>query len=138
MDRGIIKKIIDKKTAEVTISLRGDCNSCAGRSSCGAFISGDQTIRARYQEGLKEGDVAEVEYMADKRVISSIIIFLVPLIILIGSYYLGFYLFKKELSGILFSMLGLALYVPCVMIILRIKNNPLSYLPLAAKPGRKK
>lgn len=133
MEKGIVKKIIDNKTLLADLFSLGDCNSCPGKKSCNMFSKGDKTIKARYDGAINEGDQVEIVFKPKNRIISSLLIFLLPIIVLISGYYLGFNIFGSEGYGIAFSMIGLFSTFLIIFLILKINKKSINFLPLAIK-----
>lgn len=111
-DRGIVRKIIDTNRALVGVVSLGDCGSCGAKKSCGIFAAkGERTIEARFEESqnITEGDTVVIQIKTQTRILASILLFLVPLLGMIGGYFAGFYIFQKEGAGIIFSLAALGI-----------------------------
>ena len=121
MEYGIVEKIIDNTTAIVSIDSPGECESCPGKTSCNLFKTGENHIEVKYKEKLKIGDRVGLYFKPENRIISAIIIFFIPIVILIAAYYIGFFIFKKENIAILISI-G-SLFLSFIMIVFLIKKN---------------
>ncbi len=133
METGIVKEIINNKEAVIKIENIGECESCSGKSFCSVFTSKDNMMEVNYNEDLKIGDQVEVHINSKNRIISSIIIFLMPIIILILSYYINLYFFKKEIIAIIGALIGFILYFIVTFFYFRSKKELKNLKPFVTK-----
>jgi len=106
METGIIQSIKDDKIIILVDSI-GECQSCAGNKICGTGNANNKIIEIiNTDPSFKVGDKVNIEFKPKIRVLSAIILFFIPLIILIAFYYIGFLFFKKENISILISFFG--------------------------------
>lgn len=110
-DTGIIEKIVDKNNVLVRVLTKGECSSCASKEGCGISLIADKSnlIEAKYNEEIKIGDKVYIILNSRNRIISSLLLFVFPIISLIIFYLIGNYLFKNEILSILSSLAGLVL-----------------------------
>lgn len=124
-EQGIIQKILEPGKARVLVLTPGDCESCGAKKSCGALTGNKQRIiEARFEKelSLKEGEKVDIHVTEGSRIMASLLLFLLPLLAMIGGYWIGFALFSKEGAGILFSLAALA--ITFALITLAIKKVP--------------
>jgi len=136
MEKGIVKEILDDNILLVDLSSLGDCNSCPGKKSCNMFSKGDKTIKARYEGSIKKGDLIQIVFKPKNRVISSLLVFFLPIVALIGGYYLGINLFNSEGYGIIFSIGGLVLTFLAIYVFLKLNKKSINFLPIAIKVNK--
>lgn len=96
MIRGVVEKISpDQKTVLVRRDSFESCSTCASKSHCATPISdADKLFTAPYIAGLQTGDTVELIITPGKRIIGSIIVFLLPLVMLIAGYLIASRLFS--------------------------------------------
>ena len=128
-EKGIVRKIINHKIALVEMTSQGDCNACPGKGSCKLFANGPNTFETQYTGTIKEGDSVYIDFQSDKRIFSSLLIFLVPLLVLVASYFLGNKLTGSEGWSIIFSLSGLGLSFVLIFILLKINKRFQSFYP---------
>lgn len=123
MDTGIVEKIIDKRNAIVSINMQ-ECGGCMSKKNCNIYEKGDNLIEAEYEEDLKVGDNVQMIFKPQKRLISSTLIFMVPIFILIIFYFIGFLFFKDERISIIFTFAFFILYfIVLIPVMNKFKNS---------------
>ncbi len=133
METGFVKKIINNKSVIVEIENMGNCNSCRGKSYCSIFKSKDNSIEANYDGVLKIGDHVKINVKEKNRIISSILIFFIPIIVLIAFYYIGFYFFKKEPYAIISSITIFLFYFIIMYVYSKSKKEMKNFKPFVNK-----
>ena len=133
METGIVKEILNDKSAIVKIENIENCELCHGKSYCSIFKSKDNSIEANYEGKLKIGDRVNIIINAKNRIISSILIFINPIILLITFYYIFFYFFKKESLAIIGGIIIFLLYFVIVIIFSRTKKEIKNFRPFVTK-----
>lgn len=106
-DLGRVLKI-EGDYAVVEMIKGGSCDSCAIHGFCGA---GDKTIQHRIKTNLnlKPNDTVKVFIAPQFRLLSSFILFILPILAMIGFYFIGNAVFGTEGRSILTSLAGLLL-----------------------------
>ena len=133
METGKIKEILNNNTAIVSMDCYKECEICPAKTTCNLFTTGEKTIKVRYNGELKFGDSIELIFRPKKRIISAIIIFLIPVLALIGFYYLGFYLFKREIIAIFFSIGGLFFSFVVIYFVIKLNKGFRNFMPVVVK-----
>jgi positive regulator of sigma E activity len=133
MENGKVIKILDGKIALVKVENPGECESCAGKSSCTLFTKKDNTIEARFYEKLLPGDNVSIIIKPSRRIILSAILFFLPLVFMMLFYFTGYIILKKESGASLISVAGFAFSFAVIIFILRLFKNKEKMLPFAVK-----
>lgn len=138
-DIGVVQKILDKNKAIVLITTRGECTTCINKNGCNIFASKDKSlIEVAYTDELKEGDNVIIVIEPTKKIISSLLIFFLPLIALFIFYLIGLKLLKNELLGSIFSLVGVIFSYYIIFLLIKKNKNLNNYLPKAIKLRDKK
>ena len=134
METGIVKKVIDTNTALVSIVIRGECSSCKAQKTCCDGV-GDPTgeVEVKFNDDIKEGDEVNIDIKPQLRILTSIIIFLIPVVFLFAFYFLGFTLFKSEGIATLFSFLGLGISFLLIFVFFKLNKNSKKFVVWATK-----
>ena len=133
METGIVKEILNDKSAIVKIENIENCELCHGKSYCSIFKSKDNSIEANYEGKLKIGDRVNIIINAKNRIISSILIFINPIILLITFYYIFFYFFKKESFAIFGGIIIFLLYFVIVLFYSKSRKKIEKFKPFIIK-----
>lgn len=98
MVRGVVEKISpDHKVVLVRRNSFESCSTCASKAHCSTPISdADKLFTAPYFMGVKVGDTVELTITPGKRIIGSIIVFLLPLLMLIVGYLVSSKIFSNN------------------------------------------
>jgi positive regulator of sigma E activity len=105
-DIAVVKKV-EKDRVTVEIEAGGGCKSCAMHSLCGGD---DKTIRHTITTdmNLSVDDKVRLHISPGVKILSSFIIFIIPILAMILFYLIGNYLLSfKEEFAIVFSFVGL-------------------------------
>ncbi len=105
-DIAVVKKV-EKDKVTVEIEAGGGCKSCAMQSICGGD---DKTIRhtIKTDMDLSVDDKVRLYISPGVKILSSFIIFIIPILAMILFYLIGNYLLSfKEEFAIVFSFVGL-------------------------------
>jgi len=134
-DSGIIEKILDKNNALVKVLTKGECSSCASKEGCGISLIADKNnlIEVKYNEEIKVGDKVYIMIDSGNRIISSLLLFVFPIISLIIFYLIGNYLFKKEVLSILSSFIGLIISFLALYILTKYNKKFQNFKPSITK-----
>lgn len=86
-------------TASVEITRSSACgDNCA---SCGLCPGRNAVVEARCDVAAAKGDAVEI-YMSDKNVLgAAFLVYIIPLLFLIGGYFAGDAIFKSEIAGVI-------------------------------------
>ncbi len=114
-DLGRVKEI-DGKFAIVEMIKSGSCDSCAIHGFCGA---GNKAVHHRIKTDIKlqAGDTVQVFIAPELKILSSFILFILPIIVMIGFYFLGKQFLNSEGKVIITSFIGLLLSGLAIFII---------------------
>lgn len=125
MDISGIVKNRKGNLATVTIVRSSSCGeNCA---SCGMCSGRDTEIEAKNLCNANIGDTVTV-HMADKKVLSAaFLVYIIPLICLIGGYIAGFKIFNSENFGIVCGFL--LMFLAFIIIYIADKKIKKLYLP---------
>jgi len=106
-DLGRVVKV-EGEYAVVEMIKGAGCDSCAMHGFCG---SGDKTVQHRIKTDivLKPNDTVKVFVAPQFRILSSFILFIIPILAMIGFYFVGSAIFGTEGRSILTSLAGLLL-----------------------------
>ena len=98
---GIVSKI-QKDIATVKVDKKDECSKCG---MC-LFPQGVNaiTFNANNKVGAKIGDTVVIERYADGGLLSALLVFLVPLILICVSVFLGLCIIKWQLSVLILSL----------------------------------
>lgn len=124
MEKGIVKEIKDNKKVIVNLDIINECNSCSLKHKCFNSKNCENLIETICEEDVKIGDIVFVEISSLRKVIFSIVIFLIPLAIMFLFYYIVKKIFTNELYAIISSFAGLFLYFTLMIAIYK-KNRSL-------------
>jgi positive regulator of sigma E activity len=133
MEKGKVIKILNGKTALVKVENPGECDACAGKSSCTLFTKKDNTIEAKFHEKLIPGDNVNIIIKPTRKIFLSMLIFSLPLVFMMLFYFAGYLFFKKESTAALISVGGFALSFTAIIFILKSRINKEKMLPFAVK-----
>ncbi|MBQ6558086.1 MAG: SoxR reducing system RseC family protein [Clostridia bacterium] len=119
--KGIIKKTV-KNIADVEIQRSTACGeSCA---SCGLCPGQTAVVKADNAIGAKSGDTVIID-MADQKVLgAAFLVYIVPVVVLIIGYFIGYAIFKTEIYGAVTGFILMAVtFVIIMMFDKRLKNK---------------
>ncbi len=133
MEKGTIMKINNGIMA-IEITKMEECGKCPGNKICSSLNSQSNILEVRQKNfSLKSGDIVNIEFKPKLRIISAIIVFFVPLIVLIACYYLGFAFFKTENLSMLVSFSGFIIYFIIIFFFLRSRQSLMDFNPIITK-----
>ncbi len=92
-EKGIITSV--EPSDQATVKLVRD-KKCQGCHACDLFGDGSASIRAVNSIGAKPGDIVEVNIGSDKVLFSSFIVFLLPILLMIAGYVVGYHIFSPR------------------------------------------
>lgn len=85
-EQGVVTRLISSKLAEVALKRSSACEKCGLCHDVGEGMVG---LEAANEVGAKRNDVVEIEFSSEEVVKGSIVIFLLPVLFLIGGYLFG-------------------------------------------------
>jgi positive regulator of sigma E activity len=131
MDRGIVKRA-ENGFAFIEMELNASCRSCSNKGVC---MAGDTPAELRIEnhEGLKAGDIVEIEIGPQTKVFAGFLLFIVPLIFLIAGYYISFRVWGTEKAGITGAFAGLLFGMIDLMLINRFVSKRKYFKPVHVK-----
>ena len=142
--RGIIREIsndnilVELNTADNKVSVNGSqCQgNCGGCSGCGMSSQDNTYIDCKCvsdKDDIKIGEEVEVEISPDKKILSSLIVFLLPIGAMMGAFKISLFFTHIELINGVCSILGLVVSVVAVMFIFKIKTIKNTFKPKITK-----
>jgi sigma-E factor negative regulatory protein RseC len=101
---------IEEKTMTIQMRSEAHCQFCASKSAC--VFQGPESmyrfIKVPRKAGYQEGDTVTLEYKESSKIVSALIIFLLPIIFLLLGYLIGYELFGTltgEILGVIICFL---------------------------------
>jgi len=124
-------KVIKVEGNKMIVWLSGgsQCTHCAAREACRALAGGGRQIELPKINGIKPGSRVIIRYKSRSRVFSAFVVFILPLLFLIGGYITFDALFRSEGQAILGSLLGLLLGFLIARLIDRLVSHRSEFLP---------
>ncbi|MBN1755536.1 SoxR reducing system RseC family protein [bacterium] len=114
-ETGEIIELLPEGRVKIKLCRSDGCSSCALKRSCSIFSSDGFLINAENPRNYPQGSLVKVNYEPRGRIKASLIIFLMPILAMIGGYFVGMLLGKhlgadssREGWGIIFSMIFMA------------------------------
>ena len=131
-DIGIVKEILPGIKVTIIMQERGECSGCPSESSCHLFSEKGNTVTALSDEKLIPGDRVEIYVKPANRIISSIIVFILPLVFLFSGYIAVFNITDNESAAIISGM-GLLVLTFAVLFLLNSKFDIFKNISCRAK-----
>lgn len=107
-----IGKIVKISGGEATVRLNGGkhCSTCAAKSLCSLGAPGSESrfLKMPAASAFREGAAVQLEYRESSRIISALIVFLLPLLFLFTGYALANHLFDFANRQIVGAVIGFA------------------------------
>jgi len=104
MDTGKVMRI-DAEFAYISLKANSSCESCANKCMCQSD-SGPVALKIRNRWQLNAGDEVELEISGGLKIWAAFLIFILPIIMLLAGYYLGFEYTGSEIYGIVGAFTG--------------------------------
>lgn len=132
-----IGKVTKVSQGQMTIQLsRGDhCNVCAAKSLC-SFEGPNSAYRflnIPSVSGINEGNQVTLEYRESSRILSAMLVFLLPLLFLVAGYFLADWYFDFINREIVGAVAGLVLSGVVLFLLNRILTKSRFFLPKVLK-----
>lgn len=104
-------KIISFKDGKAVVQMEAgsQCTHCGARHACSAMGGLVRQIEIPAKNDVQVGDHVTISYQSQSRIVSAIIVFMLPVLFLIAGYFIGFSLFGTEGKAILTSLGGLGI-----------------------------
>ncbi len=104
-------KIVDLKNGKAVIEMEAgsQCTHCGARHACSAMGGVVRQIEIPVKNNVKVGDRVTISYQSQSRIVSALLVFLLPVLFLIAGYFVGFTLFGTEGKAILVALAGLVI-----------------------------
>jgi len=110
MEREVGKVIrVKGDNAEVLLHSSAACGTCGARFSCALGTGIDRIMTVRNRFHAKVGDQVEIELTEKTRILSALLVFFMPLVLIVAGYFLGTGFFHSQGRGILGAILGFIL-----------------------------
>jgi len=102
-------KIVKFKNGKAVVQMEtgSQCNHCAARHACSVIDGAARQIEIPVENSIHINDQVTLSYQAKSRIISALLVFILPIIFLIAGYFVGFEVFSSEGKAILSSIAGL-------------------------------
>ena len=92
----------------IEVSSGGQCKLCGAAEACIPINDAGRKITLPYSStNYKVGDRVKIMFKPKIRILSAVMVFLIPIIFLIFGYFIGIKIFETENIAIGFSFLGL-------------------------------
>ncbi len=122
---GVVKSI-SKGIAEVEVMAGGGCSSCSMSLVCGSTKKNIK-FTAKASENVKINDKVRIELITGSKVLSALIVFLLPVLFMVLGYLLGTLLGLNEGLSVLVAMGMLAVSFVPVKLIDKLYGRKISY-----------
>ena len=144
MTKAIVTNITDQSVFVAIQTDREQCETCPQAGGCSICTNPDkQTIvEGRYIQSENDdmpiavGDEVYIDIRPEMRVASSLILFLIPIAALFGSYKLSTLFTKNEPLTMGVSVFGLAVAVIAVVLLFRTQKMKNKVKPYIYKPSK--
>lgn len=117
--------IINKKDGKIYIDLENDsmeCKTCGFHRVCNPS-NNKGTLELHQQTELPIGSIVILEMSEGRTIFTSFLLFIMPLIIILGGYFLFTLLNIKEAVAILCALLAGAIYLVVIIVIEKLLLN---------------
>ena len=105
----------------VEICDESSCNLCEFKHNCAKPIK--RRVRIFDKENRYPiGTVVRISSSPSKYLLAAFLLFILPLLFLVGFYFIGEMIFKSESKAILFSLLGMIIVYFFIFVLLKIKR----------------
>lgn len=126
---GTIVKIRDGNIV-IELATGGQCKLCGSTEVCmPANDTGRKITLPHSDKNLKVGTKVKVVFQPKIRILSAVLVFLMPTIFLIFGYFLGMKIFEAENIAIFFSLLGLLFSIGLLWLMNRLFRNRRNFIP---------
>lgn len=126
---GTIVKISQGKM-DIAFSSGGQCQLCGVAEACMPVNDAGRKITIPYSNAnLRVGNKVRIIVKPKIRIISALMVFVIPIIFLIIGYFIGIKIFETENVAIAFSFLGLLLSFGLLWVMNKIISNGQNFIP---------
>lgn len=128
-------KIVNINNEKIVVQMEAgsQCQHCGGKPACTAMGGVVRQIEIPVENNLQVGDQVTINYQFQSRIVSAILVFLLPIIFLIAGYCIGFYFFETEGKAILTGIGGLMLAFIVLWALNKILTRDKHFLPTILK-----
>ncbi len=104
-----IGKVVTINNDKVVVQMEAgsQCQHCGAKHACTAMGGVVRQIEIPAKNDVQVGDHVTISYQSKSRIVSAIIVFILPVLFLITGYFIGFSLFGTEGKAILTALGGL-------------------------------
>ena len=107
MEREVGRVIrIKGNKAEILLHSRTACGTCGARFACSAGAGVDRIMTITNRLNARVGDQVEIELTEKTRILSALLIFFMPLLLMVIGYFVASAIFHSQGIGILGAVLG--------------------------------
>jgi len=98
---------INKEKVVVQMEAGSQCQHCGAKHACSAIGGVVRQIEIPAKDDVQVGDHVTISHQSQSRIVSALLVFLLPVLFLIAGYFIGFALFGTEGKAILTALGGL-------------------------------
>ena len=124
---------IDSNKVVVQMEAGSQCQQCSAKHACSGMGGVVRRIEIPMKNDVKIGDQVTISYLSQSRIISAVLVFLLPLFFLFAGYFLGFYFFGNESEAILTTFGGLIVGFILLWILNKFLSKDKHFLPTIIK-----
>ena len=136
IEEGIVLKIHNGK-AVIQMENCSECQTCGAKHAC-ISLSNESARQieipvTKEMNQINEGDKIRLSFKPQSRIFSAFLVFILPILVLIASYFIGMKIFGTEGKAILSGFCGLLVTFVLIRLIdkLLVKEN--SFMPTIQK-----
>ena len=124
-------EVVELRNGVVVVKLEAGmrCMTCAARGACQAFGTGVRRIEVPSRGEVKPGQHVVLKYKSQSRILSALLVFLVPIAGLVGGFAVGVELFGSQGAGVLGAFLGLGVGFGVLRLIDKVLAKQATFLP---------
>ncbi|MEJ2635260.1 MAG: SoxR reducing system RseC family protein [Calditrichia bacterium] len=100
-------KAVQGNDAVISLQSNSRCGACSAKFSCALGEAMSREITIPNTLHCSVGNKVEISYKSSSKILSTFVIFLLPIVLLLAGYFLGSYEFDTQNMGILGSVAGL-------------------------------
>lgn len=107
MDKATVIKT-EPGFAYLIMETTSECRGCANKSVCSSEGGSPLPIKIRNDYNLQDGDLVELEFSANAKLVLAFLLFIFPILSIIAGYGIAYLIKPTEISGIIGASIGLA------------------------------
>lgn len=113
----IVKRIVSKDVAEVSLLRQVDCKHCDNCGVCSQKPEAELLALASNGIGAQTGDIVEVDSVAGSSIGIAVIVYVIPCVFLLLGYFLGQALGLGEMASVGVGAIGILVgFLPAVLL----------------------